>query len=185
MGPFIVVSQVSSKSMRLRSTRMPQSRIPPAARLPAVPTASMRPPLSRTSTVRPSVSRAPHSSRAAGSPTRPEDPGEPEDPDEEDEPEEEDDEWGGCGWLSGIALQGLGGCAGGRKITQSESSLGWRSACVREERNSRTGVVRRTGEASVARGRAGKRARAGALSVRGTGRDGGRETDLGERRPSV
>ncbi|GAA2506118.1 hypothetical protein GCM10010276_58320 [Streptomyces longisporus] len=148
----------------------------------------MRPPLSRTSTVRPSVSRAPHSSRAAGSPTRPEDPGEPEDPDEDDEPEEpeeEDDEWGGCGWLSGIALQGLGGCAGERKITQSESSLGWRSARVGEERNSRTGVVRRIAAASVAPGRAGKRARAGVRTACGTGRDGGRETDLGERRRSV
>ncbi|MFL6182670.1 MAG: hypothetical protein ACJ73J_10225, partial [Actinomycetes bacterium] len=77
-------------------------------------------------------------------------------PDDEapDEAPDEDEEWGGCGWLSGIALQGLGttqaqdcanpGCARGRKITQSESSLGWPHAPDVEERNSRTGVVRRT-----------------------------------------
>ncbi len=45
----------------MRSTCVPHARVPSAARLPAVPTASMRPPPSRTSTVRPSVSRAPHS----------------------------------------------------------------------------------------------------------------------------
>ncbi|GAB2862389.1 hypothetical protein GCM10027074_32130 [Streptomyces deserti] len=55
----------------------------------------MRPPPSRTSTVRPSVSRAPHSSSEAGS----------VDPDEADG---DDDGGGGCGWLSGIVLQGLG-----------------------------------------------------------------------------
>ncbi|MGN5379801.1 hypothetical protein ACQ4WX_28910 [Streptomyces lasalocidi] len=48
-----------------------------------MPTASMRPPPSRTSTVRPSVSRAPHSSRAAGS-DGPEEPG-------------KSDGWWGCG----------------------------------------------------------------------------------------
>ncbi|GLW45139.1 hypothetical protein Stsp02_08010 [Streptomyces sp. NBRC 14336] len=73
--------------------------------------------------MRPSVRRAPHSSSAAGS----------------DCPGGEDEEWGGWGWLSGIALQVLAArnCAGlrnqgncacaparGRKITQSESSLG-------------------------------------------------------------
>ena len=92
------------------------------------------------------------------------------------------------GWLRvavGHRTPGLGGCAGERKITQSESSLGWRSARVGEERNSRTGVVRRTAEAAAARGGAGKRTWAGAVTGRGTGRDGGRETDLGERRPSV
>src|SRR3954454_1691775 len=111
----------------------------------------MRPPPSRTSAVRPSVSRAPDSSRAAGSPTgpgEPGEPGEPDAPDEEDDEDEDDEdgedddeddhEWGGCGWLSGIALQGLGDRATVRKITQSESSLGWRSARVGEERNSRT-----------------------------------------------
>ncbi|ELS55523.1 hypothetical protein STVIR_3535 [Streptomyces viridochromogenes Tue57] len=42
--------------------------------------------------------------------------------------------------------QGCGDCAGGvrraRKITQSESSLGWRPGAGAQERNSRTGVVR-------------------------------------------
>lgn len=52
-------------------------------RLPAVPTASMSPRLSRTSTMRPSVSLAPHSSSAAVSAVAPSE---------------------GCGWLSGIAL---------------------------------------------------------------------------------
>ncbi|MCI3276231.1 hypothetical protein [Streptomyces cylindrosporus] len=104
------------------------------------------------------------------------------DDDDDDEDEDEDEEWGGCGWLSGIALQGLRtawglmgaqdctglgaaqgrrserGLRSGRKITQSESSLGWRYACGGEERNSRTGVVRSTQEAYVARGRAGRRA---------------------------
>src|SRR5690348_17425823 len=53
--------------------------LPPPARLPAVPTASMRPPASRTSTVLPSVSRAPHS-RRPGPSDRPDDAA----PDEED-----------------------------------------------------------------------------------------------------
>ncbi len=69
----------------MRSTRVPHACVPLSVRLPAVPTASMRPPPSRTSTVRPSVRRAPHSNSAAGS----DGPGDDED--------EEDDEWGGWG----------------------------------------------------------------------------------------
>ncbi|MGA4840211.1 hypothetical protein [Streptomyces sp. G45] len=61
-----------------------------------MPTASMRPAPSRTSTVLPSVSRAPHSSRA---------------------PDAAADSagWGCCGWLSGIGLLGLGAAGGGSK----------------------------------------------------------------------
>ncbi len=71
----------------MRSTRVPGPGVRAAVRLPAVPTASMRPPCSRTSTVRPSVSRAPDSRSEPWS-AGPEGEG----------------EWGGCGWLSGIAL---------------------------------------------------------------------------------
>ncbi|WP_259294751.1 hypothetical protein [Streptomyces canus] len=84
----------------------------------------MRPPPSRTSTVLPSVSRAPHNRRPAPS-DRPDDTAPddaapddaapddaaPDEDEDEHEDEDEDEEWGGCGWLSGIALQGLGGCA--------------------------------------------------------------------------
>src|SRR5690606_16609795 len=76
----------------VRSTRVPHAREPSAARLPDVPTASIRPLPSRTSTIRPSVSRAPHSRSGGGTVA----------------PEDEEEEDGGCGWLSGIALQGLG-----------------------------------------------------------------------------
>ena len=65
----------------------------------------------------------------------------------------------------GHRAPGARGCEGGRKITQSESSLGWRSAHGAEERNSRTGVVRRTGEASEAGGK-GVGAGAGGASKR-------------------
>ncbi|MCX4908073.1 hypothetical protein [Streptomyces sp. NBC_00878] len=48
------------------------------------------------------MSRAPQSSRSEPSLR-------PDEPEGFDEAEEDEDEWGGCGWLSGIALLGLGG----------------------------------------------------------------------------
>ncbi|MFJ5261508.1 hypothetical protein ACIQAC_13700 [Streptomyces sp. NPDC088387] len=107
----------------------------------------------------------------AGPPDEPDAPDEALDEDPEEDPEEdpdEDDEWGGCGWLSGIALQGLvarcsgvgalgrlrgAACSRRRKITQSESSLGRRSTRHGEERNSRTGVVAQVGEVRGTPGR--------------------------------
>ncbi|GHB81054.1 hypothetical protein GCM10010306_089270 [Streptomyces umbrinus] len=78
-------------------------------------------------------------------------------------------------WGSAAAAkEGQAAAKEGHKITQRESSLGWRPACIEEERNSRTGVVRRAGGA-----------RETPCERPGTGRGRCRETDLGVRWPSV